>query len=329
MEKKKLSIAIGVDVGGTNLKVAALREDDHILFTTEAPTLAADGKDAVLDRISLLIQTAVMAVAEPPVAIGLTVPGVVQPDTGIVEYLPNFPDQWKQFPLKQHMEAHWNLPVTVLNDARAAAYCELRLGAGRGWKHFIYITLGTGVGGAVIADGNLLLGSRGVAGEVGHQTVIPDGVRCGCGRSGCLETVASGPAIASAAIRYLKQGLPTMMHELTAGNLNLVTPLLVSKAAERGDSAANLILKDTAMHTAGAILNLVAALNPEAVVIGGGVAASELLIRYIRESVEERQTLFPSHLGDITIVRAQFEHMAGAAGAASWALNQVLSQKIR
>jgi glucokinase len=223
---------IGIDLGGTNMKAIAMQKDGQIVLEKQIPTRAESGSQAVIGRLARFVSEIQETLGRPAAAVGVTVPGVLRREAGIVEMMPNFPpDQWRGVPLQELLERETNLRMELVNDARAAAYGEKVFGAGKGFRNFICLTIGTGVGGGIVADGRLLLGSRGVGGELGHQIVVPNGSPCGCGNDGCLETVASGPAIVSAAIRIVKQGLPTKIRELVQGDLNLVSPEIVARAA--------------------------------------------------------------------------------------------------
>ncbi len=262
------------------------------------------------------------ALSHPIAAVGVTVPGIIHMKKGTVELMPNFPDQWRGVALQAYLKSILQLPVYMLNDARAATYAEKKFGVAKPYDNFVSFIIGTGVGGGIVHKGQLLLGSRGVAGELGHQIVEPHGLPCGCGNRGCLETVVSGPAIVTAAIRYIKQGAQTNMRSLIQGDINVLTPEIVNRAALSGDAAALEIFQSVASYINRAILNVKAILNPEAIVFGGGVAQSELLLKMIKEEVKKNNdVLFPHALGEMQIERSTFSDLSGAIGAAAWAID--------
>ncbi|MBM7621210.1 glucokinase [Bacillus tianshenii] len=320
---------IGVDLGGTNIKAMAIDNSGEILHEMLVKTEADRGSEHVISKMKRMIEQFQEMLAFPIKAVGVTVPGVLGEYNSVVELMPNFPDnQWRGIPLKAKLEACTGLPIFLLNDARAATYGEKMFGATQEFRDFIYIAIGTGVGGGIVSNGELLLGSRGVAGEFGHQVVEPGGLRCGCGNRGCLETVASGPAIATSAIRCIAQGLPTKMRDLVKNDLNKVTTEVVTKAALEGDIAALDILEKAANGLATAIRNSIALLNPEAICFGGGVSESGLLLDLVKNKLSEENILFPEALGSVKIVKSKFDYFAGAIGVAAWARTNFSSKHL-
>jgi glucokinase len=315
---------IGVDIGGTNCKVVVINENGDVLHELQTPTLASQGRDRVLANIADIINNLKSTIKQKVIAVGVTAPAVLNMDLGTIELIPNFPDAtaWENFNLREQLIERTNLSIHLLNDARAATYGEKMFGAGKDYSDFISIIIGTGIGGGIISNNELFLGSRGAAGELGHQTVIPWGPRCGCGNNGCLESVASGPAITTAAIRCILQGFSTNMRSLVDGDINKVTPELVSKAAEMGDPFAIEILKDVAQYFCIVINNLKAMLNPQAIIFGGGIAQSEFLLDEIEAQLRDKINLDTDSTGNIAIKKAKFNHLAGAIGAAAWAMKK-------
>ncbi|MGP4081605.1 ROK family protein [Pseudalkalibacillus sp. R45] len=313
---------IGIDLGGTNMKAVAMDQDGTIKLQHKIPTEAEKGREHVISRIAESVLEMKDSLDARIATVGVTVPGVVETEKGIVILLPNFPHQWKGINLKEEIEKRIELPVHLLNDARAATYGEKKYGAARAFDSFFYLTIGTGIGGGIVHDGELILGKKGAAGELGHQVIEPNGRLCGCGNRGCLETVASGSAITTAAIGFIKQGIPTLMRDMTEGDLTKVTPELITSAALQGDRSALFVLDQAATHICIVIRNMIASMNPEAVVIGGGVSNSSLLLDMIREKIDEKEILFPDSIGRIEIRKADFNDYGGAIGVAAWAGHQ-------
>ena len=187
----------------------------------------------------------------------------------------------------------------------------------------LFFALGTGVGGGVVVDGNLRLGPLGAAGELGHQTILPDGPLCGCGNRGCLETLASGPALAAEGVRLMRSGLAPRLRELTEGSLDRITPREMAAAAQAGDEAVRHAIVRAAGYLGIGVANLVTALHPELVVLGGGVAAiGPLLFDTVRAVVRERVRMFPAD--GIRIEPSLLEDKAGLYGAIALAARRGL-----
>ena len=280
---------LGLDVGGTNIKLAVL-EDDAVVETRRAPTLSEDaGPDAVLARIAAL-----GASAGAVDSVGVALPGLFD-ERGVALLLPNLYGDWVGRSIREPLEEAFGQAVALVNDGHAFALAEARVGAARGSRDAICVVCGTGVGGGLVVGGKLHLGVADRAGEIGHHTVILDGPRCECGNDGCLELVAGARAIARDA------GRPSF-DEVVA-------------AARGGDARAVDALARAGNLIGTAVANLTIFLSPERVVIGGGVAeAGDLLLRPLRETVHRRAgNVAP--LDRIEIVRATLGSYAGAIGA--------------
>lgn len=250
-------------------------------------------------------------------AIGIGVPGLYDPTTNVVRFLPNLPTTWPGVPLGPHIAARLGRPTALVNDARAFTLAEATFGAGREGHIVVGITLGTGIGGGVVIDGRLLLGLDGTAGEVGHQIIDLNGPSCGCGSRGCLEAHASGPAIAALGMKAVRQGRTTAIRDLVEGDLNRITPEVIVRAAELGDAVAREILEEVGIYLGIGVANLITLFSPDVVVIGGGVAqAGDWLFRPIRETVRRRARVTP--LERVRIAPAALGTQANAIGAAVW-----------
>ena len=289
--------SLGIDLGGTGIK-ACIREGrehpkDAATFTAE--THAKDGPEHVLDRIAALATEAIRTEGEVD-HVGLAAPGPLDIERGLSLFMPNLPG-WKETPIVAGMESRLGRRVALLNDARALTLAELELGAGRGCTSIVCFALGTGVGGGVVVDGQLLLGMNGTIGELGHQTVDPDGLPCSCGSTGCLEQYASGSAIARKA--------------------GASTPDDVFDAARTGDIRAVEAVEHAGAMLGIGIANAVLVVGPERVIIGGGIAsASEMLLEPARREFARRNRMMP--IERISIVQAELGSFAGAIGAALW-----------
>jgi glucokinase len=310
--------AIGIDLGGTNLKIALLDSERRIVRREVVPTRGADGHDAVLGRMADGIAT--LREAEPNLeiaSIGVGAPGEIDMATGVTGDLPNLPGRWIGVPVGPVLADATGLPVGVINDAKAFALAEHRMGAAAGVDTALLVTVGTGVGGAILAHGRLLYGVGALAGEIGHMIMQPEGPRCTCGNLGCLETLASGPAIVAEAVRRVVQGHTTALAQLHGGDVGRLTAADVARAADDGDAAARDILDRAGSWLGLALAGAIALLAPEVVVIGGGVAPEGS--RYFEVAAATAR----SHTGVIDIDRvgirpAALGYDAGVIGAALW-----------
>ncbi len=288
---------LGLDLGATNLKWAVVEHCAgawELLDQGHEPTRAADGPDAVVGQLAAVGRAALDR--RPEIAsVGIGVPGLYDPIAGTTRFLVNIPGAWDGHPVAAPIETALGLPVALINDARAFGLAELRLGAGRGASSMIGLTLGTGVGGVIAIDGRVLLGHDGTAGEIGHQTIDPDGPMCGCGNRGCVEAFARADRIAEA-----------------CGTDSVETAV---DAARAGDARALAGLARVGRALGIGIANMITVLTPDRVVIGGGVAAAgELLLAPIRAELAVR--VWTTALDEVTVVRAELGTLAGAIGAA-------------
>lgn len=317
------TVSIGVDLGGTSFGVAALTETGTLRFSAEHPTRSFRPRDEIVHDLAAAISDAATKAREADLEIsgvGLGFPGVIDPWRGVVLLPPNFSEGWHGFPLADAIRSATGLETFLINDARAFTFAEARLGAGRGSKHVLGITLGTGVGGGLVLDDQLYLGAFGSAGEFGHQIVQPDGLDCGCGQRGCIETISSGPSIVAAAIRPFLQGRAPKLREITDGKLEKVSAKTVTDAARAGDVDCQRVIDRAAHALAHGITNVTALLGFEKVVIGGGVSgAGAVLFDPIRDHLT-RMLHVTEHVPNV--VPAQLEE-PGLIGAALWASERV------
>ncbi len=301
--------SLGIDLGGTALKWVLLA--DGVPAEEGTVPTPHDGTAAVLAAMVGLAE-AVGTVD----AVGVGVPGLYEPD-GTTTLLPNVPGAWEGFPLGPQLGEAVGTPVALCNDARAFTLAELRLGAGRGCRTLLALTLGTGVGGGVASAGRLHLGAHERGGEIGHQVVDPAGVRCGCGARGCAETVASAPAIVAAAARVVWQGVGSSLAEACGHDPAALTVEVVAEQARRGDGHAADIIDRAGWALGAALANATTILAPERVVIGGGVSSALDVLRPTLERTLRERARLPD---TPPVVAAELGPRAGAIGAALWGL---------
>ena len=311
-------VAVGVDVGGTKLAAGLVAADGSVLDTLRFPTPGSSAR-AILDVIVSAVDDLTTRHHLDAVPVGVGAAGLIDPD-GVVRYSPNLP--WAEFPLRQELAAHATGPVTVDNDANVAAYGEYRVGAGRAaGSSMVMLTLGTGVGGGLILDDRLVRGATGMAGELGHIAVTDRGPKCPCGAVGCLEAVASGTAIAHFARQAQAEGRLSPGGALGRLAPEEITGKEVTVAAYAGDADALDMLAVAGRWLGVGIASLIAAFDPELVVVGGGaMQAGDLILDPAREMAGER-LLGRGHREPPPIVAAQLGDQAGIVGAALLAMS--------
>lgn len=319
MNEAALQFVLGIDIGGTNLVVGAVRTDGRqVLGVHSQPTDASRGPDAVIADIITMGRTTLRQLqAELPEAemlgVGIGSPGPLNTRTGVVILTPNL--GWVNMPVRDRIAAGLGLPATLDNDANCAVLGECWVGAGQGKACVVGLTIGTGIGGGIVLDGQLHHGVSDCAAEVGHMTINLNGRRCGCGNDGCLEAYASGPAIAARAVEQLRAGAESTLSTLVDGALDRVTAATVYEAAAAGDELANEVVRDTALYLGVGVANLINIFNPDCVVIAGGViAAGDHLLAPLRREVARRA--FRPAVEACTIVPAALGGQAGVIGAA-------------
>ncbi len=294
------------DVGGTHIRAACFP------IESQKPTLVkrinTKGPDSPHERLINLIAE-ILPKGEELVAITVAAPGPLDPFEGIVYEAPNIPS-WTNLPLKKLIQDRFNVPVAIGNDANLAALGEWRFGAGIGHRHLMYITVSTGIGGGVIIDNQLLLGAHGLAAELGHVTVIPDGPLCSCGQRGHLESVASGPAIARWVEQELSQGIPSSLPSNRP-----ISAKEISLAANQGDKLAKAALARGGTFLGIAIADYLHIFNPTMVIIGGGVSRSgEALLGPLRIAMSEH-VISKKYLDNLTLTTAALGDDVGLMGA--------------
>jgi glucokinase len=272
--------------------------------------------DAVFAALETVIGAALAEVKDKSVSgIGIGSPGNIDPKSGLIRWSPNF--NWTNVPLGDAMRAKFNLPVFIANDARCATLGEYVFGAGRGTKNFVLLTLGTGIGGGIVGDGELLLGNQMGAGEVGHHTIRPEsGFVCGCGRIGCFEAQCSGTGLIRHALALTSSFPRSTLLDVPKEKLGSKS---IRKAAQAGDGHALAAWKNWIDDLALGLVNIIAFVNPELIAMGGGVSsAGDFMLVPVTKLVDERTTTVPR--GATKIIRAVLGNDAGAVGAATMAM---------
>jgi len=308
---------------------AVFSTDGQMLAKDVCPTIANEGVTAVVERLKSAIDNLLSRHrlnTSRLAGIGIACAGGIDSASGVVVTpSPNLPG-WSDLPLRDIIEERFGVDTCVLNDASSAALGEQRFGAGRGVKNLVLITLGTGIGGGLIIDGELYLGASGSAGEIGHMTVDEGGPVCGCGNTGCLEVMSSGRAVAREAVRRLAQGEKSSLTEITGGKVADITSEQVAAAAAAGDSLARDVFTRAAHYLGVGLVNTVNAFNPEMIILGGGMAElGSLYIEPAKELVMARA--FSISTRTLSFVTAQLGNEAGVYGAAAYAIEQKTGRK--
>ncbi len=309
--------AIGIDVGGTKINAFRIARDGTILDRAHAPTPAEDS-DATLEAV---IELARGLRTDDVLAVGVGAAGLIDFAEGILRFAPNL--AWRELPIAARLRGALGLPVQVDNDGNAAAFGEYRFGAGRGYRHMLLVTVGTGIGGGIISEGRLFRGANGFASEIGHVIVEPDGPRCGCGNLGCWEQVAAGRAIDRLGRQAARDHEDSLLRDLSGGDPDAVTGSIVTEAAQRGDGPSIEVLKKVGLRLGQGIAGLVNIVDPQVVVVGGGaIVAGDLLLDPAREAYMDAVEA-PEHRPRVPILRAQLGNDAGAVGAGALALEEL------
>ncbi len=314
--------AIGVDLGGTKTLTALVDGRGGVVARVRVAT-PTTGPDAVIEAIAASVAELSNRSGVAPrsaLGVGVGAPGPLDTGSGVVFEPPNLPG-WRDVPLAALMAKRLGVPTFVENDANAAAMGEHWVGAGQGVDDLVYLTVSTGIGGGLILGGRLYRGASGTAGEVGHMVIARDGPRCGCGRAGCLEALASGTAIAREARLVVESGRPTVLSQVPP---EAITAEAVARAAGEGDPLAREVFAGAAAALGVGITNLVNLLNPALVIIGGGVSgAGELLFAPVRRIV--RQEAFERPGAAVRVVPAALGDDVGVIGAAAVVYERVRS----
>jgi len=320
-------LSVGIDIGGTKVAGGVVDTDGVVVArarrdTPHRSTSPSVVEDTIVDVVAELIDIS----GDDVVAVGIGAAGFVAADRATVVFAPHL--SWRDEPLEANLQRRVPVPISVDNDANAAAWAEWRFGAAQGDSHVVMVNLGTGIGGAMILDGQIMRGRFGIAGEFGHMQVVPGGQRCECGNKGCWEQYASGNALVREARSMMTAGSPmaTDLLDLVGGDPSSLTGPMITEAARDGDATATELLGEIGSWLGIGIANLAAAFDPGVFVIGGGVsAAGDLLL-------EPARTTFRRHLTgrgyrpEARIVAAALGNEAGLIGAADLARRDALER---
>ncbi len=304
-----MKTAIGVDLGGSHV-TAAVVTDDGVIHSQHEHDIENRSFDAVIDLVVDVIEKAVYAAGSDVVGVGIGSPGNIDAASGTVLYSPNF--GWTGAPLGERLRARFKQPVFIANDARCATLGEYTFGTGRESRDFVMLTLGTGIGGGIVADGKLILGNRWGAGEFGHHQIrATDGFVCGCGKIGCFEAQASGTGLIRHAL--------AIAHSFPRSRLldkSDIGSKKIRKAAQTGDLHALAAWKNFCADLATGLANVIACVNPDVIALGGGVSsAGDFLLDSVRARVDELTTMVPK--GTTRLLCATLGNDAGQVGAAT------------
>jgi glucokinase len=310
-------LSVGIDIGGTKILGALVDEHGQILFEAKVPSPAQD-PDLMVSTVVDLIKEVSSHATSPVVCAGVAAAGFIDANQSTILYAPNL--NWRNEPFRDRLQVHLDIPLVIENDANAAGWAEYKFGAGRGTKDMVMLTLGTGVGGAVVADYKLRRGGFGIAGELGHVRVVQDGKQCGCGRKGCVEQYSSGTAVVKAAKKLAAGSGPAgqRLRELKEESGEL-SGAQVYQALLEGDAGVYSIFREAGRYLGQAMATITAVLDPQVYVIGGGLSdAGELILEPIREGFLQD---LPARgfRPEAKIVTAEFTNQAGVIGAADLA----------
>jgi len=315
-ESKNGAPVLGVDVGGTKVAVGLVDHNGRILAQGRKPMVANGTAEAGLQAVADAIDSLTSSLPGGIHSIGICAPGPLDPKSGVVLNPPNLPC-WRNFPLAEKVRSRYHVPVRVDNDANAAALAETRWGAARGFRYVFYATIGTGIGSGIVFDGRIYHGNTGSAGEGGHVSIDYRGPVCNCGKRGCIEILAAGPAIgARARTRLSSESSRSLILELANGNISAVTSELVGQAYTAGDPVAREVLQETVEILTPWLGNIVDLLDPDVLVMGGGVAA---MLQPFFDEIKKRlpDWCVNPRASEIPLLMAHYGADAGIAGGAA------------
>lgn len=311
------TVYAGIDIGGTNVKFGLFDNTGKVLFKEQRPTMAEKGPTPLLHMITNIAERLLYFAAEegyPVKWVGVGSPGAIDYKTGqVIGPCPNI-EGWQGTEIGASMRERLNMPIYVDNEVNAMALAEVRFGAAIGARSVVCVTVGTGVGGGVIIDGKVVHGASSSAGELGHMTIDVNGPRCACGNYGCIESFCSSRAIMARTKSHLNNGLTDIFNEVLEGSLENLTIKKLFAAARRGDSIAAEVVTETARYLGAGLAGVVNLLNPEVVVIGGGIADGGAgFVEAVTQEIKRRA--FSSAVSKLIVAKAALGNDAGFMGA--------------
>jgi glucokinase len=306
--------SIGIDLGGTKI-AAGLCSNGEILVKCIIPTPVQEGADGIFKAMHAAVSEVLGESGQKPITgIGIGAAGQIDPETGAVIYAPNL--NWRNVPLAAELSQRTGYPVKVLNDVRAATLAEFKFGAGKGLEHFVNIFVGTGIGSGIVMHGTLVNGASNSAGEIGHTCLDPEGPVCGCGKKGCFEAYASGKGLENRIKDHLRAGQKSMISELVHGDVEKVTGPVIGTAAKAGDELALSALCSVGKYLGLALANVHTFLNPQTILLGGGMMAlKEFYFPAMEKTLQE--IVLPVAAGRRLYELAKFENDAVLLGGSA------------
>ena len=319
----------GIDLGITKVISVIIDLHGNILSKAKLDIDINAGKDRIIEQMFTVTRRVFSNTNElirnKLAGIGISLSGIIDTKKGLSVFSPSMPN-WHNVPIVQLFQNEFHLPVFIENDARAMALAEARYGAGRDYDNLFCINIGHGIGSGIIINKELYRGKTLTAGEFGHMTLVPSGPLCHCGNRGCLDVMAGGHAIAASAIRVVSSGVNTLIKELVEGDIKKITAEVVAHAAKEGDDIALQLLNEVGRYLGIAIASIINLLNPELIVIGGGVSkAGEFFFEEIKNVIKKRA--FTTMVKTPEIVTSSLNEDASSIGAAALVLYEIISTK--
>ncbi|MGO4273042.1 ROK family protein [Paenibacillus sp. TAF58] len=317
---------IGVDLGGTNIKSGIFNTEFQRIHERSDPTEAAKGPAHVLNRIKEIVREMMSLEGINQTSIkcmGMGIPGLLNPDEGLSIFSPNFPE-WENIHVVNQMKSHFDFPVFIDNDVRVNMYGEWLFGAGIGYKNLVLITLGTGLGSGIINDGKVFYGTTSSAGEIGHMNMYREGRPCRCGSSGCLGRYVSAIGMVKTFTDKLEEGRSSIVLQWVGDDLMAISAHMISEAYDLGDSLAIETMHETGKILGFGLSNVINLLNPEVIIVGGGMsAAGDRLLNSVRDTTRNHALKLSSQA--CKIEQAKLGGQAGMIGAAAYANSKMPS----
>ncbi len=306
-------LTLGIDLGGTGIKLGLVEPSGKL---THHHMVSTPSKNDPRHTVELIIFEAQQLLKKTKgkkiKGIGIGAAGDIDPQRGVVRISPNL--NWKNVPLKALISKHLHYPIRVDNDANVASWAAFVVEAKRKVKNLICVTVGTGVGGGIVLNGELYHGATGSAGEIGHMTLYPEGVLCNCGNRGCLERYVGARAMAEEARRAIETGVSTSITDLVRGDLSQISPYVLQQAARKGDKLSQQLWDQAGQHLGIGLASLVNVLNPEWIILAGGLSrAGDLLLSPLKQTLHKRS--FPTPGSAVKLVVSKLDQHLGVVGA--------------